>query len=1183
VRGYPEPQITWYKNGKPVTAGDRNGIEQSARGTFSLVIKDVQEEDGGKYTCEAVNDGGARQVTVELTVEGNARQKYNLPSTSKSSGGRFGVPSVDSRPSIWGESPPKFITKPSRLILKDGQSGKFSAKITGRPQPRVIWLKDDAELKQSDHFNLFEKSGIHFLEIRDAQPEDSGMYTCSVVNSAGKASASAELTVQRSPQPDVKWIRDGIPLRGKAGLKIHEEGGMYCLSLAKVQKVDRGQYSCTAINNRGQASCTWTLNVKNNTIQYAHATFDNGVAKLVVQDALPEDDGLYTCVAENSCGRTTCSAKVVIKEKKVAKRDEASKTFPPVFLKALTDMRVMDGSQVQMTVEVTGNPQPEIVWLHNGKEIQESEDFHFEKKENEYILYIQEVFPEDTGKYTCAVWNELGETRSEATLTVQEPQDGVQPWFISKPKSVTARLGQHTLLSCAIAGDPFPDFQWLKDGQEIVLEEDCEILQNEDLVTLLFRSVQPHHAGEYEIKLKNPVGDCSCLVSLLVREGLLSSEETHQTDPEKEADPFGEEGEGEVIHGTVRLGRSGTARKSPRDLKDTGYEADVRGLLKRRVETKEHCEDKIRQQEAEQVDFRTVLGKKVTTKSISEEDLKELSAEQMDFRANLQRQVKPKTLSEDDRKVHNSQQVDFRAVLGNPQPEIVWLHNGKEIQESEDFHFEKKENEYILYIQEVFPEDTGKYTCAVWNELGETRSEATLTVQEPQDGVQPWFISKPKSVTARLGQHTLLSCAIAGDPFPDFQWLKDGQEIVLEEDCEILQNEDLVTLLFRSVQPHHAGEYEIKLKNPIGDCSCLVSLLVREGLLSSEETHQTDPEKEPDPFGEEGEGEVIHGTVRLGRSGTARKSPRDLKDTGYEADVRGLLKRRVETKEHCEDKIRQQEAEQVDFRTVLGKKVTTKSISEEDLKELSAEQMDFRANLQRQVKPKTLSEDDRKVHNSQQVDFRAVLGKKSIPKVSIPEKSQAKNAAPDFRSVLGSKKKLPIENNNNNNNNDDSAGKKEVQNSQPDNKEQKNDANCEHGCPVVDGGIIGKKSNNIGKEPVFTEQLGDTYVTDGERLRLQCRVASDPPPVVTWSLDGKVIKSSKFIVLAQEGGVCSLTIDKALPEDEGQYKCIAENSAGRAECCCLVHVNGKCLPQHVNSLWYSNSPVTSIILTSSCH
>lgn len=67
----------------------------------------------------------------------------------------------------------------------------------------------------------------------------------------------------------------------------------------------------------------------------------------------------------------------------------------------------------------SANPCPEIIWLHNGKEIQETEDFHFEKKGNEYSLYIQEVFPEDTGKYTCEAWNELGETQTQATLTVQ--------------------------------------------------------------------------------------------------------------------------------------------------------------------------------------------------------------------------------------------------------------------------------------------------------------------------------------------------------------------------------------------------------------------------------------------------------------------------------------------------------------------------------------------------------------------------------------------------------------------------------------------------------------------------------------------------------------------------------------------------------------------------------------------
>lgn len=50
------------------------------------------------------------------------------------------------------------------------------------------------------------------------------------------------------------------------------------------------------------------------------------------------------------------------------------------------------------------------------------------------------------------------------------------------------------------------------------------------------------------------------------------------------------------------------------------------------------------------------------------------------------------------------------------------------------------------------------------------------------------------------------------------------------------------------------------------------------------------------------------------------------------------------------------------------------------------------------------------------------------------------------------------------------------------------------------------------------------------------------------------------------GGQCSLTIDKALPEDEGQYKCRAENSAGKAECSCMVLVDGELFQADVPSV-----------------
>lgn len=87
-------------------------------------------------------------------------------------------------------------------------------------------------------------------------------------------------------------------------------------------------------------------------------------------------------------------------------------------------------------------------------------------------------------------------------LVSSEPQDGVQPWFITKPQSSTTCLGQHALVSCAIAGDPFPAFLWMKNGQVISAGGDFEILQKEDVVSLLIRKVKTHHAGNYEIHLK---------------------------------------------------------------------------------------------------------------------------------------------------------------------------------------------------------------------------------------------------------------------------------------------------------------------------------------------------------------------------------------------------------------------------------------------------------------------------------------------------------------------------------------------------------------------------------------------------------------------------------------------------------------------------------------------------------
>ncbi|XP_014196705.2 myosin light chain kinase, smooth muscle [Haplochromis burtoni] len=255
---------------------------------------------------------------------------------------------------------------------------------------------------------------------------------------------------------------------------------------------------------------------------------------------------------------------------------------------------------------------------------------------------------------------------------------------------------------------------------------------------------------------------------------------------------------------------------------------------------------------------------------------------------------------------------------------------------------------------------------------------------------------------------------------------------------------------------------------------------------------------------------------------------------------RGLLKRCVETRERGEEELRQREAQQLDFRSLLGRRaVQGKNIQEGDEQREAGpatatattehnqrHHMDFKANL-KGVKPKS----EEKVNSPSQVDFRSVLGKKGAASSNSSKAAETptKNAG-DFRSVLANKK---------NPTGPEKNGEKAEVN------------NC------MDGGINEKKSTGGGggAAPEFVEKLSDMTVLDGQRLRLQCRLATASDVTVTWTLDGKVIKASKFIILANEGGLCSLTIDKALPEDEGQYKCRAENSAGKAECSCTVLVD----------------------------
>ncbi|XP_047419681.1 myosin light chain kinase, smooth muscle isoform X2 [Sciurus carolinensis] len=1174
VRGYPEPQVTWHRNGKPITNGGRFLLDCGVRGTFSLVILAVHAEDKGKYTCEVSNGSGTRQVTVELTVEGSLGKKRDRPVISKTFGGRFSASSAGTCPSIWGECPPKFATKLGRAVVKEGQMGRFSCKITGRPQPQVTWLKGNVPLQPSARVSMSEKNGMQVLEIHEVTQDDVGVYTCMVANGSGKASMSAELSIPgldnanrpfvrraETPNSDIrKEVTNGIskgpkpdsletPTASNNCSSPQRGGSPTCTTNSQPQPLQEPKMTLSG-DSPQKVPQTPALQKTSSTITLQATKVQSEQRASVVGTPPPGEEMSLSAPqpATLPTGLSDLGSPEVVSEdatRKSPMESQSHSTYPK-FESEPQSQEVTEDQAVKFRCEVSGIPKPEVAWFLENVLVRRQEGtIEVYEDDGSHYLCLLRAQTRDSGNYSCIASNSQGQVSCSWTLLVKRLVTmEVAPSFSTALKDCTVVEGQDFVLQCSVQGTPVPQITWLLNGQPIqYAHSTCKA----GIAELHVLDALPEDNGTYTCLAENALGQVSCSARVTVHE--------------KKSD-----------------GKSGLLPLSPNTPVAPIF---LQGLS----------------------DLKVMDGSQVTM-----------------------------TVQ----------------VSGNPPPEVIWLHNGNEIQESEDFHFEQKGNRHSLCIQEVFPEDTGTYTCEAWNSSGEVRTQAVLMVQEPQDGTQPWFISKPRSVTASLGQSVLISCAIAGDPFPTVHWLRDGRPLSKHTvHFEVLQNEDVFTLVLKNVQPWHAGQYEILLKNRVGECSCQVSLML-----------QNSPAR-GSPWGREPascEGLCGRGAGADGggdRDGTLRPDwPARGQDCPEEEDcedVRELLKRRVETRLHTEEAIRQQEVEQLDFRDLLGKKVSTKTLSEEDLKEIPAEQMDFRANLQRQVKPKTLSEEERKVHSPQQVDFRSVLAKKGTPKIPVPEKAPPpKPATPDFRSVLGSKKKLPAENGSSSaeslsakavespqpvSNAQPAGSLKPVGNAKPAEtlkpvgnakpaetlkpvgnakpaetlkpvgnakpaetlkpvgnakpaetlkpvgnakpaetlkpvgnakpaetlkpagkgelkKEVKNDVNCKRGTTDNE-----KRPESQGTAPTFKEKLQDVHVAEGEKLLLQCQVSSDPPATITWTLNGKTLKTTKFIILSQEGSLCSVSIEKALPEDRGLYKCVAKNDAGQAECSCQVTVD----------------------------
>ncbi|XP_040209960.1 myomesin-1 isoform X2 [Rana temporaria] len=95
---------------------------------------------------------------------------------------------------------PVFIIKPRSHTIWETQSVKFHCTVSGWPEPRVTWYKNNVPINDQaypDKYKIESEYGLHSLEIYNCDFEDTAQYHASAMNVKGENSSFTSLVVKR--------------------------------------------------------------------------------------------------------------------------------------------------------------------------------------------------------------------------------------------------------------------------------------------------------------------------------------------------------------------------------------------------------------------------------------------------------------------------------------------------------------------------------------------------------------------------------------------------------------------------------------------------------------------------------------------------------------------------------------------------------------------------------------------------------------------------------------------------------------------------------------------------------------------------------------------------------------------------------------------------------------------------